>query len=202
MTRHYEPVLVVNRREGLIRSAAEPRIGVSLSAGGEHVPTRTFLPRLQEIFLKDFDSSRICRAHNRMSALRQPRSRRACTSLLSDFVKRECVIGGARHTLRTQHLPKPSTVKGPLRSDSQAMVLSSRPCCGDEFCTQVAHYACSWTWFRSRTECVVHFIKARLSRPDAVSASFNLSELGSSQLPRLREHDAPAKSLKFRAMAT
>jgi hypothetical protein len=39
--------------------------------GGEHVPARIFLPRLHETFFKDFDASRICRGHNRMSALRQ-----------------------------------------------------------------------------------------------------------------------------------
>lgn len=85
--------------------------------GGEHVPARIFLPRLQEIFLKDFDASRICRRHNRMSALRQRGSRGACASFLSDFIKRECVICRARQTLRTQDSPKISRWNGLLRSD-------------------------------------------------------------------------------------
>jgi hypothetical protein len=45
-------------------------------------------------------------------------------------------------------------------SDSQRMVLSSHPCCQDEFCTQVAHCACSWRWFRGQTECDVLFHKS------------------------------------------
>ena len=62
-----------------------------------------------------------------MSALRQRRSRRAGTSFLSEFIKRECVICGTRHTLRTQYLHKPSTVKGPFRSDSESAAMR-RPC--------------------------------------------------------------------------
>jgi len=57
-----------------------------------------------------------------MSALRQRRGRRACTSFLSDFIKRECVIYGTRHALRTQNSHKASRVKGLLRSDSKSLV--------------------------------------------------------------------------------
>jgi len=55
-----------------------------------------------------------------MSTLRQRRTRRARTSFLPDFIKRECVISGTRHTPRIQDSHKAGRLKSLLRSDSKS----------------------------------------------------------------------------------
>jgi len=43
-------------------------------------------------------------------------------------------------------------------ADSQSLFGLLSPCGRDEFCTQLEHYFCSWTWLRGRTGTVLlHF---------------------------------------------
>src|SRR5258708_15413164 len=68
-----------------------------------------------------------------------------------------------RHTVGTADCVIKSGPRTVLASDSQPMVLSSCPCCRHEFCTQLAHNACSCApAFHSRA---AHRLAAPLRNP-------------------------------------